>query len=132
MGYYENVSLLNSEFSGNTALASVGGGIYVYSKAAGKIVCVATKPGANAKLSVDELAGMATGAHAYYLTGSSIGDYELNNPWGIRIANNNGQITTTSQNVLLQNLQNTNNVLDLSQYVYRVYLLDPIYWFADF
>jgi len=32
--YYENVSILNSEFSGNTATTSVGGGIYVYSTGA--------------------------------------------------------------------------------------------------
>jgi len=95
-------------------------------KAAGKIVCVATKPLANAKELTDAngLAGMATDAHAYYLTGDTINGYTLNNPWGKKIVNNS---TAISQNVLMQNLKNKSGVLDLSQYINWVYILDPIY-----
>jgi len=96
-------------------------------KAAGKIVCVGTKPGPQAMPSTDALAGLSTGSHAYYLTGTSINDYLLNNPWGKKISNENGQTIVTSQNVLMQNLKNKSGVLDLSQYINWVYILDPIY-----
>jgi len=93
--------------------------------AVGKIVCVATKPLANAKELTDAngLAGMATDAHAYYLTGDTINGYTLNNPWGKKIVNNS---TAISQNVLMQDLKDKSGVLDISQYIYCVYILDPI------
>ena len=96
-------------------------------KAAGKIVCVGTKPGPQAMPSTDALAGLSTGSHAYYLTGTSINDYTLNNPWGVKIDNTTVPIKVTYRDVLMQNLKNKSGEFDLSQYINLVYILDPIY-----
>jgi hypothetical protein len=94
---------------------------------AGKIVCLGTETPQNS-LGIAIPIGFAA-PHAYYLTGNSITNYIMKNPWGDQITINpaGGQPIHASRDIQLSSLVNNNGTTDLSLFISTVYIFDPPY-----